>query len=175
MLLLIKKNCVFLSKSRTVFYYNCNIKQQDNFNCIVEKITTKIQNLYVAFLKKKNCPLKDIPSYIKWLQYYLDFCFKYSHIKSLPDSLSLFLSKLEQKNQSNRQIEQAKQAISLFYRLIEVHKNKITLSADQEKAASDSVSNNSTKDSNISKNQNWKKEFQMLNDEIKLRQYSPRT
>ena len=44
---------------------------------------------------------------------------KYSHAASLSNSLSHFINKLEQKNQTEQQIEQAKNAITLFYKLIE--------------------------------------------------------
>ena len=165
---------MFLVLYRSVFYYHLNVIQKDSVK-IMEKIATKIQNLYVDFLKKNECPFKEIPSYIKWLQYYLDFCHKYSHAKAAPESLSLFLAKLNQKNQTDHQIEQAKQAISLFFKMVEIHKNKTSQTPTQKKSSSVPVASNSAKESPISKNRSWKKEYQLLYDEIKLRQYSPRT
>lgn len=140
----------------------------------MEKIPTKIQNLYVAYLKKNDYSSKDIPSYLKWLQYYLDFCHKYSHTKSAPESLNAFLFKLKQKNQTEPQINQAKQAISLFYRLVELYKNTSSHSPNRKNSAVP-VENNSKKESDLTRNQSWQKQYQMLNDEIKLRQYSSRT
>ncbi|MEA1884724.1 MAG: integron integrase [Thermotogota bacterium] len=140
----------------------------------MKEIPTKIQNLYVAFLEKNKYPSKEIPSYVKWLRYYLDFCNKYNHAKSSSNSLNAFILKLEQKNQTAEQIEQARQAILLFYRLVEIHKNRPPQSQNQNKNGSVHVSN-FTKESNASENQSWQKQYQMLKEEIKLRQYSPRT
>jgi len=136
----------------------------------MKQIPTKIQNLYVAYVKKHQFSSIEIPSYLKWLQYYLDFCHKYSHATSAPSSLTHFISKLKQKNQTEQQIEQAKQAISSFYKLIESYKSKTSQFSTQKQDHTENVAA-----LDISKNQSWKNEFQMLNNEIKLRQYSQKT
>ena len=61
---------------------------------IMEKIPPKIHNLYVDFLKTNGYPSEEIPSAVKWLQYYFDFCAKYNHTKSSPESLNMFILKL---------------------------------------------------------------------------------
>ena len=66
----------------------------------MKPIPEKIQNRYIGFLYKQKIPKLEIPSYLKWLRYYLDFCEKYSHSKSSVDSLIQFKSKLKQKNQA---------------------------------------------------------------------------
>ena len=65
---------------------------------MIQKIPAKIKNLYVDFLKKNKHPSEEIPSALKWLRYYLDFCTKYDHAKSAPESLNAFITKLRQKN-----------------------------------------------------------------------------
>ena len=93
-MVLFKRICMFLELYRSVFYHNLNVIQKNTIWCVMEKIPTRIQNLYVAYLKKNDYSSNDIPSYLKWLRYYLDFCHKYSHTKSAPRSLSSFLLSL---------------------------------------------------------------------------------
>ena len=109
------------------------------------------------------------------MRYYLDFCHKYSHTTSAPNSLTNFILKLKQKNQTEQQIEQAKQAISLLYKLIESYKSNSSQSSIQKEDYTETMENDSTASLDISKNQSWENEFQMLNNEIKLRQYSQKT
>ncbi|HDP98443.1 MAG TPA: hypothetical protein ENN22_04565 [bacterium] len=90
---------------------------------MMDQIPTKIQNLYVDFLKKNKHP----------------------------------------------------KSISLFYKLVENHKNKDSESPPLNESASKPAVENSGKKIVASKNQSWQKEFHILKDEIQLRQYSPRT
>ncbi|MDW7680190.1 MAG: integron integrase [bacterium] len=141
----------------------------------MEKVPTKIQKLYVDYLKKNEVSSENIPSFMKWLQYYLDFCSKYSHPKSSYESLKSFLLKLNQKNQTDHQIKQAQKAITLFYELVEIHQKKTSSSPNQKESGSASVKREPDKDLNKSINQCWSKEYKQLKDEISLRQYSVRT
>jgi len=135
----------------------------------MEPIPTKIQTPYVAFLKEKNLSSEDIPDYLKWLRFYLDFCSKYSHATSDKNSLSLFLVKLTQKNQTEKQVEQAKQAINLFYDLIDSYKK------EHPSPQSSNTKKNAGPCLDAPINQSWQNELQELENEIKLRQYSRRT
>ena len=90
---------MFFSVTRTAFCHNLNVIQKDEFK-MMDQIPTKIQNLYVDFLKKNELSSDEILSYLKWLRYYLDFCTKYNHPKSAPESLNIFITKLIQKNQT---------------------------------------------------------------------------
>ena len=69
-------------------------------------------------LLEKTIPRKTQQSYIKWLRYYLDFCRKYDFHKSNRESLPLFLKKLEEKKQTRAQLQQAADAIALYYGII---------------------------------------------------------
>ena len=138
----------------------------------MEKIPTKIQNLYIDYLKKNDISSENMPSFMKWLQYYLDFCSKYSHPKSSQESLKSFLLKLNQKNQTNQQIKQAQKAITLFYELVDIHQKKASSSPNQKESGSVSVKSETDRDMKKSTNQSWNREYKQLKDEINLRQYS---
>ncbi|HJY82045.1 MAG TPA: integron integrase [Candidatus Binatia bacterium] len=56
-------------------------------------------------------------SYRKWLRYYLDFCAKYELPDSRPERVRLFLTKLQEKNQTLAQQQQAAQAVALYFDL----------------------------------------------------------
>ena len=53
--------------------------------------------------------------YTKWLRFYWDFCQKYQHNPLYANSLPLFLKKLQEKQQSAQQQQEAHLAVSLFY------------------------------------------------------------
>lgn len=105
----------------------------------------------------------------------MDFCQKYSHTRSAPNSLTHFILKLKQKNQTEQQIEQAKQAIFLFYKLIESYTGDSSKSSTKKKESTKKSDNDSPTETNISKNQSWENELEILTNEIKLRQYSRKT
>ena len=54
----------------------------------------------------------------KWLRYYFDFCQKYHFPESNPESLPLFIKKLQEKHQSATQQKQAAVALSLYYAIV---------------------------------------------------------
>ena len=100
--------CLFFGVIRIVYCYNLSVIQKDKL-VKMEQIPTKIQTLYVDFLKKNGFSSEEIPFYVKWLRFYFDFCNKYDHEKTDQKSLNGFILKLRQKNQTDRQIKQAKQ------------------------------------------------------------------
>jgi hypothetical protein len=77
----------------------------------------------LAFFQFEKLMLKKAISnrlwwqYKKWLQYYLNFRPKYKFPAEQKDSLPHFLQKLQEKNQSTLQQEQAACAIDLYYQL----------------------------------------------------------
>jgi len=134
----------------------------------MEPIPTKIQTPYVAFLKRRNLSSDEISEYLKWLRYYLDFCLKYSHPPADKNCLPLFIQKLMQKKQSEKQITQATRAIALFFDLVDSFKTK-------PRPQVGVLKNDAVPSLDASINQSWKKELLELENEIKLRQYSRRT
>ena len=55
--------------------------------------------------------------YKKWLRYYWDFCYKYSHDPSIRESVLPFIQKLKDKKQSRQQSAQATEAIKLYHKI----------------------------------------------------------
>jgi len=141
----------------------------------MKPVPEKIQKPYIDFLKQQQISSKELPYYLKWLRYYLDFCDKYGHPVSSHDSLPLYKNKLKQKNQKELQINQAQKAINLFYKLIQSYKNNGTKAATSMTISDQKVTYKPVGRQDISKNRSWKKELDMLNNEIRLRQYSRKT
>lgn len=145
-------------------------------------IPDKIHKSYSDILKKNKIPQKEFSYYLKWLRYYLDFSQKYSHSTAETSSLSHFIQKLKQKNQTERQIEQAKNAINLFYKLSESsnrnmysQKSTYVKTGIQNNVSTKKFKYKSSGADNTFKNQSWRNELEKLTDEIKLRQYSFKT
>lgn len=118
----------------------------------MKKIPLEIEKQFLILLNKKM-PQKLHSDYLKWLMFYLDFCSKYKFIEDNHESLPKFLNKLKQKNQTEVQLKQAHNAISLYYEL------RPDNSPQPQKPVYHS----------------WKTIFSDLESEIKLRHYSPRT
>jgi hypothetical protein len=76
---------------------------------------------YESLLIKHDIPIKQRPYYFKWLRYYLDFCDKYQLEPYENRHFSAFDEKLQSKNQSEFQRQQAKRAIAIYYRGIVGH------------------------------------------------------
>jgi len=73
-----------------------------------------------AFLKAargRGVPAGEIWDYVKWLRYYLDFCNKYRHEDLDRESVQAFLLKLASKNQSAEQQAQAARSVRLYLEL----------------------------------------------------------
>jgi len=75
----------------------------------MKPISSKIKIRYDAFLIKRGVPLTANFYYRKWLKYY--------HEKSKKDSLSYFIKKLKDKNQTEQHQKQAFHAVSIFYEI----------------------------------------------------------
>ncbi len=78
-----------------------------------DTLIQKFDNLLLS----KSFSDKDKAVYKKWLRFYWDFCHKYQHDVFCSDSLPLFLQKLQDKNQSVQQQNQAKHSVSLLLKL----------------------------------------------------------
>ena len=76
-------------------------------------IPSDIMSRFQIFLDRKPVPKQLQAHYKKWFRYYWDFCHKYGPAFKL-ESLHLFLDKLRQKKQTEFQIQQASDAISLY-------------------------------------------------------------
>ena len=103
-----------------------------------------IQKFDNLLLSKKSFSDKDRAVYKKWLRFYWDFCHKYQHDAFLSSSLPLFLQKLQDKNQSIQQQNQAKHSVAMFLKIQAIsehkhHTNKDTPSLQQKNVNPNSV------------------------------------
>ena len=131
------------------------------------KIPEILLKKYHMLLDRENVPSQEHNSFEKWLRYYLDFCKKYQHPYSESESLELFIDKLRGKKQDLAKQTQAKQAILLYYSGIS--KKKPGLESGNQIRETVASFNNPP---GLSP---WEVAMKALDDEIKLRHYSPKT
>jgi len=74
---------------------------------------------YNSALRNNHVPANKHPYYTKWLRYYLDFSNKYGFNKHDENTVPCFIEKLQSKNQSGSQQEQARKAIRIYLELFE--------------------------------------------------------
>jgi integron integrase len=78
-------------------------------------IPEEILKQFDAVLEQKAVPSSLRADYRKWLRYYLDFRMKYPPPDSKSEQVRLFIEKLRSKKQSQKQLNQAAHALSLFF------------------------------------------------------------
>ena len=83
---------------------------------------------FVAVLEERGVPSAQHSYYRKWLRYYMDFCDKYRAEATSPKSQAQFLDKLREKKQTDWQIKQAAQAVSLYWTVQRALKARSTAS-----------------------------------------------
>jgi site-specific recombinase XerD len=91
-------------------------------NACMLAIPSHVQTQFQPYLKDRNIPIRMQGPYLKWLRYYLDFCQKYHVPQDQYESLSRFLEKLQEKQQTEAQRAQAAQAIAVYYDFIQAGK-----------------------------------------------------
>ncbi len=91
------------------------------------KLPTSLNQQFDNLLLNKSFSDKDRAFYKKWLRFYWDFCHKYQHDAFHSGSLPLFLQKLQDKNQSAQQQNQAKHSVSLFFEMHTASKQQMTV------------------------------------------------
>src|SRR3990172_6338810 len=85
----------------------------------MQLIPSDILIQYEDILKKRAVPVSRHADYKKWLRYYLDFCCKYKLQNNNNAHLTYFIKKLQEKNQTIFQQNQAAHAVSLYYELFQ--------------------------------------------------------
>ena len=120
---------------------------------MLKRIPKDTFNNYIEILKRNSIPFDHHSQYIKWLRFYLDFCEKYHFSENDSDSLPHFIQKLINKKQSVSDREQASVAVKLYYQILDP---SIIKPAYQEI-------------------KNWDNALLLLQREILVRQYSPKT
>jgi len=114
------------------------------------QIPSHIQSRYKAVLIEIAVPEKNHNLYVKWLQYYFDFCLKYELNPLNKDSLPEFLNNLKEKNQTSLEQEQASDAISIYYEIEKIHSNEDFSSSNKNFIISERRKESKTE------NANWK-------------------
>ena len=99
----------------------------------------------------------------------MDFCLKYKFKQSNKESLSHFIKKLREKNQTDQQQKQASSAISIFYEM------ELSNSIDKITIEKKNNAPKLKKDHFKLTDADWTSLYNDLNAEIKLRHYSPKT
>jgi site-specific recombinase XerD len=74
-----------------------------------------ILRAFETLMEKKAVSASFRQDYRKWLRYFLDFRAKYSPPDARSEQVRLFIEKLQSKGQSQQQLNQAAQAVSLFF------------------------------------------------------------
>ena len=72
---------------------------------------------YLAILRSREIHVGQFGNYKKWLRYFYDFYANYLNTDNKPEKVRLFLEKLQSKNQTPAQCQQAAHAISLFFEM----------------------------------------------------------
>lgn len=114
--------------------------------------------VYLEALRKEAVPQARFGEHLKWMRFYLDFCFKYRHPPRDPDSLEPFLLKLAAKNQPPVAQEQAARSVAFYYRAMQT-------------AGSAPAAGGAPNPAELP----WDTVFRRLKEEIRVRQYSPKT
>jgi hypothetical protein len=95
-----------------------NLSENPQEVVIMVTIPLSIRMQFQASLPQQAIPPHAQAAYLKWLQYYLDFCQKYHFPPEYKESLPHFLKKLQEKRQTQAQQEQAAHAIGLYYEML---------------------------------------------------------
>jgi integron integrase len=82
-------------------------------------IPALLQANFETLLRSGKIPVTRHVYYKKWLRLYLDFCRKHHVAPARRESLALFLQKMQQMRQSERQQRQATRAVSLYHELLQ--------------------------------------------------------
>jgi len=76
-----------------------------------------VRDAFLKGARGRGVPAGEVWDYVKWLRYYLDFCDKYRREVLDRESLQAFLLKLASKNQSAEQQAQAARSVNLYLEL----------------------------------------------------------
>lgn len=135
----------------------------------MKNIPPDLENSFKNLLEQESVSNQVRIEYRKYLRYYLDFCRKYSFDQSDQTSLAHFIKKLREKNQTDRQLSQATQAIQLYYKLV-AKKEPLQQEADEQRELP-SDQKEQLKTTRV----DWSSVYNTLSAEINLRHYSPKT
>lgn len=132
----------------------------------------KVTAAYNSFMAQQKIPANQQNYFRKWLRYYIDFCRKYkmSYVTHL--SLNSFCNKLREKQQPDSLVQQAREAVELYYSMLGHHKQKSdpllpTVKPQQQLAKNTAPAANCASD--------WSWIYAKLVEQIRIRHYSDKT
>ncbi len=139
-------------------------------------------SLYRTHVLQSGVPESHAQHYLKWARYFLDFCQRYSHSAEDTGAIAPFLTKLESKGQSPDARAQAEHAARL---LVGMHADSThrTESKTIVRQASEN-SAHATAQAQLrpeltgpanSGSEEWDQALRALEEQIRLRHYSPKT
>lgn len=123
----------------------------------MKRLAEVLRVAVAARMRELGVPEVEWPDRLRWLRFYLDFCFKYAFPPRDADSLEPFLQKMAAKGQGPDIQRVAAESVGLYYALMK------TWGARPEAAPSDQA------------RQGWQPAFDELKAAIRVRQYSPKT
>ena len=126
------------------------------------------ENLLSAFnhfMVQRQVPPDQQPYFRKWLNYYVDFCHRYRHAYDQHSSLAAFHRKLTEKGHSVTSHQQAEEAITLYFDMLNERK------IDDQKVCA-SKDNRAVK---IANGADWRWLYDRLEEQIRVRHYSNST
>jgi integron integrase len=159
------------------------------------QIPPQLLHSYIDFISSNGIQSGELQYYVKWLRYYLDYCHKYNSRHDDGKSLSTFLQKLRDKNQSEQQRKQARHAIVVYGTMLSSTPGKTTSGSTYEHTNHSSFNGPTRNNKLCQENRgvagkessayqgglrkeygaDWTKLYQDFQNAIKLRHYSPAT
>ena len=142
-------------------------------------VPDNLKGSFTQLLVEQQVAAYEHRYYHKWLRFYLDFCNKYKKSSRISQSLDAFTQKLRDKRQNDLQIDQAKLAIALYFKLVQsvVDNEKSVVNHQYTQPLSPAISTTASITNNIEQpiHTIWYNSYKTLEGEIKLRHYSPKT
>ena len=125
---------------------------------MLKPVPRVLQEVFLRRVDAVGVPLRAHAAYLKWLQFYLNFCEKYRHPPRDHESLLPFLQKLAAKGQSTDAQRAAAECVNLYYDVVKDWSTHGPPDAVTEPTATA-----------------WESCHAKLKAEIRLRQYSRKT
>ncbi|MFU8848573.1 MAG: integron integrase [Opitutales bacterium] len=144
----------------------------------MKKLPVDTWKRYRHTLVKLGVPDRELPHYVKWVRYYLDFSEKYAPEGSRAQRVAAFDRKLKSKRQSDSLRGQARQAVELF---LEMSEGGVFEQVDGPVAVSEEAPRQAFSSRRVPEESpepapgGWPGAMEAMGAEIRRRNYSPKT
>ncbi len=137
------------------------------------KIESELLKKYIFELKRRAIPEYKHSYYLKWLRFFLDYCHKYRLNTHHEQSLPSFIEKLRSKHQADFQLQQAHEAVAIYYDIMPgIH---VPSQPSENVKSIPQAPNPPEKKQLPTTKDKWWQAIDQLSNEIKVRHYSPKT